>query len=198
MYRLLAVGAVVLAFVVSGSQASAGPLISAGQGSLVPIPPSYWETRGCDHNHPTRVSYRVVKRALRNEYPLKDGAVERLRRFAVCVQTRAKSKAVWDYVRRSLKWRRTYQHVWPIRLNGLPVGWVQWARNITMCESRWDRYASNGSHFSYFQWASGTWASASAGWNAPASPYSASWPHQAVIAIHWAWAAGTSQWSCSG
>lgn len=201
MYRLLAVGAVALAFLASGSQASAGPLISAGQGSLQQIAPPYWKLRGCDHNHPTRVGYRVVRRVLRVERPLKGGTVKRLRRFAVCVQTRAKSKAVWSYVRRSLKWRKAYEHVWPIRFHALPSGEQGWAVSTSSCEAGMDPAKNTGNGFlGAFQFMPGTWAKAVAmyggGW--PSSPTSASWHHQAVVAVRWKWHTSDEQWPVCG
>lgn len=163
-----------------------------------PTPDSYAVEHGCKFEHPSADSYRATTRLLRHERPVGPETHRRVHRWAVCVATRRKAHAVHEHVRALWAWRHRYAHRWPIRLNATPSGWVQWARNITFCESRWNRYASNGSHFSYFQWASSTWASASAGFDAPASPYDASWPHQAVIAINWAQVAGTSQWECRG
>lgn len=157
---------------------------------------SYWEARGCDHGHRSSVAYNRVSALMRHHRPVVDRA--RVRHYATCVATAAKRRAVWRHVRRSWAWRRAYAHRWPIRLNRFPAGWVRWARNITACESTWNRYATNGIHQSYFQWNPNTWAAASAGFDAPASPFDASWPHQAVIAIRWAWKAGTSQWVCRG
>ena len=158
-------------------------------------PPPYWQTRGCDHGYRSKVSYQKVRRLMRHHQP--HVRKKLVRRLAVCQFTRAKSRAVWRVVRESREWRQSYAHKWPIKFNSLPGGWQSWARAVSYCESHNYRYASNGTHHSYFQWAPSTWAAASSGWGAPASPYDASWHLQAVIAVAWAKRAGTSQWACS-
>lgn len=163
-----------------------------------PLPGSHALAHGCKYVHPSKDSYAATTRLLKHERPVGRETKQRVHRWAVCVATKAKAHAVHRHVRKLWAWRHSYAHRWPIRLNEHPAGWIQWARNITMCESRWNRYASNGSHFSYFQFSAATWASASAGFDPPGSIYDASWEHQAVIAIHWAWRAGTSQWVCKG
>lgn len=157
---------------------------------------SFGARKGCDHTHRSSVAYTRLRALVRHTGPSVDK--RKVGHYATCLATRRKAHHAHELARRWWQWRHQYTQLWQIRLNRLPAGWVQWARNITMCESRWDRYASNGSHFSYFQFSAPTWASASAGFDPPASIYEASWPHQAVIAIHWAWSAGTSQWVCKG
>lgn len=163
-----------------------------------PDPYSFAMARGCKFEHRSSDAYRATTRLLRHERPVNDDTKHRVHKWAVCVATRRKAHAVHVHVRKLWAWRHSYSHRWPITLNRLPAGWVQWARNITACESGWNANASNGTHFSFYQWASSTWAAASAGFDAPASPFDASWPHQTVIAIHWAQVAGKSQWVCQG
>lgn len=174
-------------------------LLAAGAVAHVPArADSYASAKDCKYQHPSRESYNKTIHLLKNHRPATAATKERVHKWATCVATRAKAHAVHEHVRKLWAWRHQYVHAWSIRLNMQPAYWIQWARNITFCESRWNRYASNGSHFSYFQFSAPTWRSASAGFNPPASIYDAIWEHQAVIAIHWAQVAGTSQWVCRG
>lgn len=157
---------------------------------------SFGESKGCTHIHRSKVAYKRIRGLVRHTAPTVDKG--RVRHYATCLDTHAKAHRAHELARIYWAWRHAYSQVWQIRLNRMPAGWVQWAKNITMCESRWDRYASNGSHFSYFQFSAPTWAAASAGFDPPPSIYEANWAHQAVIAINWAWTAGVSQWTCRG
>lgn len=170
-------------------------LLAAPNAEAAPAEP-FWQERGCEHGHRSSVAYKRLRGLLKHTRPYVEN--RRVQHYATCLATRAKAHRAHELARKWWAWRHAYSQRWVIRLNRLPAGWVQWARNITACESTWNRYASNGSHFSYFQFSAPTWAAASAGFDAPASPFDANWEHQAVIAINWAWRAGTSQWVCKG
>jgi hypothetical protein len=156
---------------------------------------SFGERKGCDHIHRSEVAYERIRDLLRHTGPVV--AKAKVRHYATCVATRAKAHRAHELARSHWAWRHQYTQLWQIRLARMPAGWVQWARNITSCESGWNRYArdyATGSHVSYFQWALSTWAAA----GGTGHPFDASWAHQAVLAIRWAWKAGTSQWVCKG
>jgi hypothetical protein len=168
--------------------------------ALLPSPaapePPYWMIKGCQAPHRSSVAYRRIRTLLHHTNPAVDKPKVKL--WATCLTTKAKAHEAHERARAHWKWRHQYAQRWTIRLNRMPAAWVQWARNITACESTWNRYASNGSHFSFYQFSAPTWAAASAGFDPPPSIYQASWAHQSVIAINWAWKAGTSQWVCQG
>jgi hypothetical protein len=154
----------------------------------------YWQSQGCDHGHPSKVSYDVVSRVLRNHQPL-SSRVKRLPHYARCVATRAKSVAVQKHIRASYQWRRLYAHRWPIRFHSLPAGWQSWAYSTGACESGNNPATATGNgYYGAFQFLPSTW------WAAGGSgmPNQHSWPYQAVIAVHWAWKAGVSQWPVCG
>lgn len=166
--------------------------------ALIPTPaapPPYWKERGCEHFHRSAVAYRHIRGLVRHTRPSVDKRA--VQHWATCLATRAKAHHAHELARSHWRWRHAYAQRWTIRLNRLPAGWVQWARNITACESGWNRYArdyATGSHVSYYQWALSTWYAA----GGTGHPFDASWPHQSVLAIRWAWKAGTSQWVCRG
>jgi hypothetical protein len=141
------------------------------------------------------VAYNRIRALVRHTRPTVNKT--RVQHYATCLATRAKARHAHGLARSHWRWRHAYTQLWKIRLARMPAGWVQWARNITGCESGWNRYArdyATGTHVSYFQWALSTWYSA----GGRGHPFSATWEHQAVLAIRWAWAAGTSQWVCRG
>ena len=155
----------------------------------------YWELRGCEHGHRSAVAYKQIRELVRHTNPTV--RKQRVQHWATCLATKRKARAAHRKARAHWAWRHEYAQLWKIRLARLPASWVQWAKNITTCESRWDRYARDyltGSHVSYFQWALSTWAAA----GGTGHPFDASWEEQAVRAIKWAWKAGTSQWVCKG
>jgi hypothetical protein len=153
---------------------------------------SFGERQGCDHTHPSKLAYGRIRHLVRHTDPVV--RKDRVQHYATCLATRAKAHRAHELARIYWGWRHRYAQVWPIRLARQQASWVQWARNVTFCESRWDRYATNGSHWSYFQWSMPTWYAA----GGTGHPYDAIWPHQAVLAIGWAQVAGTSQWVCQG
>lgn len=167
----------------------------AGTPNISKEPQTFGARHGCPHLHRSSVAYKRIGLLVRNVRPRVER--HRVQHYATCLASRAKAHHAHELARAYWRWRHAYPQYWRIRLNRLPASWVRWARNITFCESRWDRYASNGSHFGWFQWAPSTWAAASAGFD-PRPIYETSWPHMAVIAIHWAQVAGTSQWVCKG
>jgi hypothetical protein len=156
---------------------------------------SFGERKGCDHIHRSAVAYARIRALVRT--PEAVVLKRRVHHYATCLATRAKAHRAHELARTYWQWRHRYTQLWKIRLAKMPAGWVQWARNITSCESGWNRYArdyATGSHVSYFQWALSTWYSA----GGRGHPFNASWEHQAVLAIRWAQTAGTSQWVCKG
>ena len=158
-------------------------------------PQSFGERKGCDHIHRSSVAYERMRALVRHVRPTVNKRA--VQHWATCLESRAKAHAAHQRARAHWAWRHRYTQIWKIRLNRMPAGWVQWARNITSCESNWDRYARDyltGSHVSYFQWALSTWYAA----GGTGHPFNAEWAHQAVLAIRWAWKAGTSQWVCQG
>jgi hypothetical protein len=156
---------------------------------------TFGERQGCTHIHRSEVAYQRIRVLVRHTRPGVDK--NRVGHYATCVATRAKAHRAHELARTYRRWRLEYTQLWKIRLARMPAGWVRWARNITACESRWDRYArdyATGSHVSFFQWALPTWYAA----GGTRHPFNASWEHQAVLAIRWAWTEGTSQWVCKG
>jgi hypothetical protein len=87
--------------------------------------------------------------------------------------------------------RREPQRSW-IHVRQLEPYWLSWAKRVTACESGWNRYASNGTHFSYYQWLPSTYAAA----GGTGSPTSLNWPQQTLLAVNWAKSVGASQWQC--
>lgn len=167
-------------------------------------PQKYWQMRGCTHGHPTgtkKGSYAVVKRVLRHHYSLNKQKASKLPHYAVCVATRAKSKAVWDFIRRSHKWRKLYEHKWWIKFHSLPLYLQNWAWSTGSCESGNDPNKNTGNGFiGAHQWLPGTWrkAIAALGWNGPWSPLGQSWPLQAYVTVRWLLIAGDEQWPNCG
>jgi hypothetical protein len=101
---------------------------------------------------------------------------------------------------RARAWHRwAHRRPWRFRFSRLDRGWQSWARAVSWCESRNQRYAvSPGGHLSYFQWLPSTWAAARAPFpRTPVSVFAAGWHNQAVVAVAWAQRTSTSQWTCS-
>lgn len=168
----------------------------------------YWQMRGCTHGHPTgtkKGSYAVVKRVLRNHQRLNKKKVQRLPHYAVCVATKKKHAAVWDFIRRSNKWRKQYAHFWPIKWDELPYYAKSWTAGVSSRESG-SRIGETSYYkqrlksgvcdcWSFFQWMHPTWYSACA---CSRSVFSASWYHQAVKAWEWHLSHPTGQWPNTG
>lgn len=156
--------------------------------------PNYATERGCSHWHRSHTAYERVRLLMRNHRPV----VRRraVAHYATCVATREKSRALWGYVRRSWRWRHSYAHAWPIRLNREPASWRAWAWNTSWCESRRgaDPRTNTNGYRGRFQWVLSTWRSA----GGVGDPAVASYAHEAVIAIGLARREGTHHWPRCG
>lgn len=97
------------------------------------------------------------------------------------------------------RWRRSYAGVWQLRFERLAPGWRGWAHGTAFCETggKMNRNAYNGAgpFYSYFQWMLGTWYAQG---GADRHPYSATYAHQAVLAVRLAIREGTSHWPTCG
>jgi hypothetical protein len=155
---------------------------------------TYWQKRGCDHGHPSKVSYKTIKRLLRVHQPIGD-RFKRAKHYAVCTTTHKKSRAVWDYIRRSLAWRKQYYNYWKIVFARYSSTWQSWARITGSCESG-NNAAINAYHDGAFQFLPSTWTKAVSlfGGGSPSLAYLASYEHQAVVAIRWRQYTSASQW----
>ena len=193
---LLAFG---LAFAFGWTQ-EAEPQAQAQEVAAPPAPPkprlSYAQRRGCRVTHPSRRSYRKVRKMLRHHQPLRPIQRRRSKHYAVCVATRKKSRAVWRFVRRSYGWRGLYAHYWPIQLNRLPAWTRSWAEATAWCESDMGqnpRTNLNGFR-GRFQWVMSTWYGA----GGRGDPAAASYEHEAVIAIGLMLREGAGHWPNCG
>lgn len=121
---------------------------------------------------------------------------QKVRRYVRCVATRRKARAGARVARKAWAARKTYAHVWPIRLNRLGAVAIGWASSTSWCESRHDQGAYNpaGPWHSYFQWSMATWWSA----GGDRDPYAASYEHQAVLAWNWHLGHPSGQWPVCG
>ena len=151
--------------------------------------PRYWQERGCNHVHRSKVAYRKTRRLMRNHRPHVREKV--VRHLAVCQLTRKKSRAVWRAIKSHREWRQSYAHKWVIRFNSLPEHWKQWAYSTSSCESHMNPRAYNPSPFyGAFQFVLSTWYAAGGTGN----PMDHSWHYQAWIAVHWRMRSSASQW----
>lgn len=121
------------AFVAAGALVLALAGVVAGEPS--PDPYSYALAHGCRYVHPSAESYRQTTRLLKHERPVGPRVKRRVRKWARCVQTRAKAHAVHEHVRGLWAWRHEYTHLWPIRFNSQPAGWRWWGDATAWCES---------------------------------------------------------------
>ena len=151
----------------------------------------YAAERGCQVTHPSKKSYRKVDRMLRHHYPLRQIQRRRSKHYAVCVATREKSRAVFDFIQRSYKWRKQYAHKWPIKFNSLPAAWQNWAVATSSCESGMNPSTATGNgYYGGFQFLPSTWWAA----GGTGMPNQHSWHYQAWIAVHWRMRSSQAQW----
>lgn len=166
---------------------------------------TYAEKRGCKVIYPSKKSYSKIKVMLRHHQVLKEIQRKRSKHYAVCVATRKKSRAVWDFIRRSYQWRKQYAHRWPIKWNSLPYVAKSWTAGVSSRESG-SRVGETSSYkqnlksgvcdcWSFFQWMHSTWHSAC---GCSISVFSASWYHQAVTAWYWHLSHPSGQWPNTG
>ncbi len=181
-----------LAVLITGSICAAG--VASAQTSPQQTKP-HWVTKKCKQGYPSRVSYRVTTRILKNHtsYTRAEGAV--VHRYIVCVSTKKKAKAVRKHVNSLRAWRTSYGSKWKIEFNKLPASDQAWARSTSSCESGMNPSTNTGNGFlGAFQFLQSTWSAA----GGTGSPTQHSWEYQAVIAVRWMHVAGAGQWPVCG
>lgn len=126
------------------------PDMNEGQADAVkpvsqPVPAlPYWQQRGCQHKHPSRVARSRIKRLLKNLRPLNATRAKRVKHYATCVATKAKAHSVHKYARRLYAWRKQYPQVHEIQFNKYPVAVRNHLYSIAMCESGGNPRAISG------------------------------------------------------
>ena len=157
-------------------------------------PPAVLPNR-CGHVHPAADARSWLRRYVRSDRPYLDE--DRIRHTRRCVASDRRRRALRTLTRKWREWRTGYGPKWRIRFNRLPAWAKGWARSTSQCESGMNQNAVGGGglYYSYFQWLPSTWYAAGGDrW-----PTTASWHHQAVLAVNWLNVAPAStQWPVCG
>lgn len=97
MRQAVTVAAVLCASLLSGVGASA---------QTAPTP--YWQLRGCEHGHPSKLARHQIRVLMHNSTPFTRAEGRRVRHYTYCVATRRKARAGERLVVRLKVWRRSH------------------------------------------------------------------------------------------
>lgn len=162
-----------------------------------PPVPVYFQRRRlrCDRGYSDRRARHGLRHVLRRPRPLSVADRARVRDLRVCAPTRSGRRGRERLAVRLRQWRHGYPQVWTIRFYRLPSWEQAWAWSTGACESGNNPTTSTGNGFyGAFQWVPSTW------WHAGGDrwPTSASWYHQAVLAVRLMLAEGAGHWPVCG
>lgn len=156
------------------------------------LPQPYWQKRGCEHSHPSRVAYKKEKQILRNFSPFTKAEGRKLRHYVACVKTRKKMLGLKRHVNKLKDWRSSYPIKFGIRFYQFSYAVRAHLSSIASCESGGSPTAIGGGglYRGKYQFAVGTWASVG-GYGDPAAAAELEQDYRAAILLtqsgagHW-------------
>jgi hypothetical protein len=192
---LLGLVAFFLAYVYGIENATSQPTEAIAFPEEAPAVTAYWQRRGCGHRHRFLTAHGRIRKAMRNHRAQVPKRF--VRHLATCVDSREQSRQLHRFVKRSWRWRKQYEHEWPIKFHRLPE-WAQaWAWSTSYCETGGTlnpATATGNGFYGAFQFVLSTWWAA----GGTGYPHHHSWHYQAVIAVRWLYREGDEQWPVCG